>query len=169
MTASRGGNRFATAIVVAVLLPALGAGVTWGLRGLAIKDRDEVRRQNGELRFQLERVSASPGEDTAPATAPWLLWEQADAPGVMQRIQDTADTAGVAIDDVGASPAAAIGKQSFRVVGHGDPRAVCAFLAAIERQEALLVVETGRVTPHVGERLGFEIGIAAWHRGGEAR
>lgn len=154
------------AITAAVLVSGGFAGIAWLLRGAAARELLDAVRRSEDLRFQLVRAKAGP-EPVEPAAARrWSLFEQADAAGIVQAIQDAAEVAGVVLDQVGAAAAGETGKQSVRVTGRGRPHAVCSFLADIEQFDRLLVIESGRIEPAIPGTIGFELGVAAYHRGG---
>ena len=69
-------------------------------------------------------------------------------------------------DSAKASPSATRGKQTFVVSGNGLPEQVCAFAAALEKSERLMIVENGRLSPATGDKISFEFGIATFQRGG---
>ena len=72
----------------------------------------------------------------------------------------------VTFDAIKASTSNVAGKQSFQLSGHGTPQQVCEFLAAIEKHDRLIIVESGRLTPGGGELVAFDLGLATYHRGG---
>jgi len=152
-------------VVALLLLQAAFAGVSWFLHAATERELSDVTRHNADLQFEAARAAA---QAAAPLAEPsrWQLLERADVAGTMQGIQDLADARGVVLDDVQAPPTRAAGKQSYRVTGTGTPHRLCSFLVALEQHERLLVVESGRVWPASGGQVGFELGIATFHRGG---
>jgi hypothetical protein len=161
---------FAAAIAGIAMVPSTTAGAAWWLRGRATSERDELVRLAADLQQRVERerertaaIAAAPAVE--PAGSPWRLHEAPDVAGVMQWLQGAGDATGVAIDAIKAVPDATAGRQSFTVVGQGAPHQVCAWLAAIERRERLVVVESGRVTAGDPGRVVVELAIAAWHAG----
>jgi hypothetical protein len=60
----------------------------------------------------------------------------------------------------------ASGKQGFQMTARGTPRQVCSFVGALEREERLLVVESGRVSPAGAGAIALELGFATFHQGG---
>ncbi len=76
------------------------------------------------------------------------------------------DNTGVMFASAKASPSSTKGKQSYLVTGTGLPEQVCAFAAAVETSDRLLVIENGRLLPAVGDKIGFEFGISTFQRGG---
>lgn len=154
------------AITAAVLVPGAFAGVSWLLRDADARELVDAVRRSEDLRFQLVRAKSVPEPAEPAAARRWQLFEQTDAAGIVQTIQDAAEDAGVVLDQVAAAAAAESGKQSVRVIGRGRPNAVCTFLADLEQSERLLVVESGRIEPASPGAIGFELGVAAYQRGG---
>jgi hypothetical protein len=162
----------AAAFAAAGLLPLVAAGAAWLLRGHAANELADLQRVTGELAQRVERererialAAAAPAGETAGS--PWRLHDTPDVAGTMQWLQTSADRAGITIEQMKAVPTAVAGKQSFAVAGHGAPQQVCAWLAALERHERVLVVESGRVGASGTDRIAIELGIAAWHAGAE--
>jgi hypothetical protein len=156
----------AGAIVGLVVLQGLGAGVAWLLRTGAADELHDARLVNTSLQSQLDRTPATPVVDIEPAPAKWRLLDGPDVAGTMQSVQGLADSAGLAVDTIRAVASSAVGKQGFQLTARGTPRQVCGFLATLEQQERLLVVESGRVLPATAGTIAIELGFVTFHQGG---
>lgn len=103
---------------------------------------------------------------SAPEPERWQLAEVVDVSATLQVLQAAGDQAGITFSSLKAVLATTPGKQSFQVVGRGQPSELCAWLRQIEQQDRVLVIESGRLTPSGTDSIGFEIGIALYHGGG---
>ena len=83
-----------------------------------------------------------------------------------RRVNELGVDARITFDVIKASASNTPGKQAFQVAGRGAPQNVCEFLAAVERNERLMIVESGRFTPGDEKEVAFELAIATYHRGG---
>jgi hypothetical protein len=154
-----------TTVVVAALQVGLAGAAAFG-RHCAEGRREQAVERLGEVRRELASATAQV-VDAEPMPAPrWSLPEAVDVPGTMQAIQALGDQAGVTIVSVKAAAGSAAGQRSLQLGGRGRPTQVCTFLAAIEAQPSLLVVETGRVLPATADEIAFELGIGLFHAGG---
>lgn len=113
---------------------------------------------------QQETALAAPaGEGQA---GHWQLPAEPDVAAVLQAVEAQAERCHVELSGLSAKP----GQDDFRVrlqlAGRGTPVAVCTFLAAIERQSRLLVIDSGQVTAAGNDQLAFELSVSAWHGGG---
>lgn len=156
-------------VVLVVALLALAqaafAGIARLLRSGSEAELAQRDRENAELQFQYVRAADPSMQSEAPVPVRWQLASEADVAGTMQLVQELADAAGVVVDDLKAVPGGGPGKQSFQFAGRAAPRNVCAFLAAVEQNDRLLVVESGRTAAASATVLGVEVAIATYHRG----
>jgi hypothetical protein len=126
-------------------------------------DESMVQQLQRDLERQRERQQEPP-----PVAAPtWELHPGPDVAATMQVLQELGDRAGIAVEDLRVLPSNLRGKNLYLLTGRGKPGPVCAFLAAAEAHLRLIVVENGRVIPAGDDQIGFEFGVATWHRGGD--
>jgi hypothetical protein len=121
----------------------------------------EVRRLEGDLQQSPLPKPVDP-LPVDPQT-PFFLASKADVVVTLQVVQGLGDSAGVVFDSLKAVRGGTVGRQDFTVAGRGTPEQVCQLLASIERQERLLVVESGRIVPTGTPQVSFEFGIAVYH------
>lgn len=153
-------------VAIGLLLAGL-AGVAYMTRSSSVDALAEQQSQLEMLCGQLE--SAGHQSASTPTSAPmrWQLHRGPEVVTTMQTVQKLGDAAGVAFDGLKALRSADSGKQSFSIAGHGTPVSVCAFLAAVEQNDRLMIVETGRLVPAGGDQVAFELGLATYHAGGQ--
>jgi len=155
-------------VAVAIGVVQLGlAGVAGLIRKGTIEDLSVQEGQLEMLRQQLSRASEQPGALDVRAAERWHLH---DGPGVvttMQQVQKLGDATGIAFDGLKAMLSADNGKQAFVVTGHGEPSKVCSFMAAIEQDDRLMIIETGRLLPAGGGQMAFEFGLATYYAGAQ--
>lgn len=155
--------------VVAVLIAAVQvalAGVAFWARREADGHLRSAREQVGALSAQVAAARAQAVPPAPPVDSQWSLLESADVSGTLQLVQSLGDGAGITFTSVKATTSTTAGRQSFLIGGTGTPAQVCAFVAAIEVNPRLTVVENGRLTPGAGEQVAFEFGLATYHTGG---
>jgi hypothetical protein len=154
-------------IVAGIVLAA--AGLQVGLAGAAFFARQSAerdlasesqRREVLEARIQVAE-SVEPRE--LVATPKWTLAHSSDVSGTLQIIQHLGDASGVSLTGLKAAKSKTDGKQTFQITGVGAPTDVCAFVAAIEQHDRLIVVETGRILPRTETTIVFEIGLSTYH------
>lgn len=132
---------------------------------------DEIQGHESKLemlRLQLELTKQADAE--RQAEQPSARWQLCDGPEVvqtMQTVQSLADDSIVTVDGLQAKRSAETGRQSFTLAGHGDPAAVCGFLAGVEQDDRLMIVETGRFLPAGGGQVAFELGLATYYEAGK--
>jgi hypothetical protein len=158
-------------IVVGTGLQAAAAGVVHWWRGELDQElaagQHEVERLRGDLARQVEASAASaPAPTAAPAGPRWQLLDGPDVAATLERLNRLGVDHKVAFETVKAVQSNTQGKQSFLLAGRGTPQQVCEFVAAIEQDDRLVIVETGRVMPGGGEQISFEFGVATYHKGG---
>lgn len=154
-------------VVVATLLPMVFAGVARLVRWQRESVLEGERTRLAEYRAQVEEAEWR-GAVTVESQQPtYRLLEGAEVAATLQVVQTLADGSGVTLVAAKASPTASDGRQLFLLAGRGRPQQLCSLVAAIERHERLIVVESGRVTPRDDQEVEFELGLATWHRGGE--
>lgn len=152
------------AVIVTGLLLAGAAGVAYFSKQSVA---DEIQSQQAELETlqqQLESTKQAEVENATKGSAGRCqLLAGPEVVITMQKVQSLADAAGISIDGLKAIRSAESGKQSFALSGHGQPRVVCDFLAAIEVDDRLMIVETGRLLPAGEKNVAFELGLATYH------
>lgn len=156
----------AALVVWLTVLQGAAAGLAWFLRQ---RTNQELRTQsstNEELQRELAQARPVPVVETRMAAPKWRLPESSDVAGTMQLVQAIGDAAKVAFDDIKAVPSNTVGKQPFQVVVRGTARQVTTFLAAIEQNSRLLVIENGRFLAGGDDGVVAELGIATYHLGG---
>lgn len=123
---------------------------------------DDERAAIVDLTDRVEEL----GGPVAPAAAGAATRLRAgpEVAGTLREIAAMAEAAGAALGEVRQEPSTIAGKQAFLVKGQGSVASVCALLAAIERNEQLMLVETGRVDADDSEEARFEFAIATYHR-----
>lgn len=145
-----------------------------GLAGAAFFVRKQT---DARLQAEQERLAASEvrlAEVVVPAPLPvsetprsrWQLLDAPDVAGTMQVLQAAGDATRVVFDRVKAVQSTTAGKQTFQIVGRGEAVAVCEFLAAIEQEDHLIVIESGRLTPSGEDAVAFDLALATYHQGG---
>lgn len=158
-------------VLLSVLLVTLLQG---GAAGAAHWWRGESERAVASEQEQLavaQRRNAARGEEPVdptpvPVAPQWLLLDGPDVAATLQRINELGVDAKVVFDVIKASASNTPGKQAFQVAGRGAPLRVCEFLAAVERNDRLMIVESGRFQPGDDQEVAFELAIATYHRGG---
>ncbi|HEB54618.1 MAG TPA: hypothetical protein ENI87_15320 [bacterium] len=142
------------------------AGVTVVARRYAA---DELEASRANLQSAVRELArASDDRDSAPGDSeacPYRLLAEPDVVGTLRDLNRLGSDAGITIDSQQALKTSDKGKQSYVVSGRGRPTQVCRFLAAIEKSERLLVVETGRVVPADAGEVAFEVGLATYQCG----
>ncbi|MBL8731236.1 MAG: hypothetical protein JNN13_02575 [Planctomycetes bacterium] len=126
---------------------------------------EQQRIADGEARLADVAVPEPVADVEAPSSR-WQLLDEPDVAGSMQVLQAVGDTTRVVFDRVKAAQSTTAGKQTFQIVGRGDAVAVCEFLAAIEQNERLIVIESGRLTPSGEDAIAFDLALATYHHGG---
>lgn len=154
------------AIVLVALLQAAFAGAMTLSRFRSERNLDAARQSEAGAKEQVELLRhqlelQSPGTGVA-----WQLLDSPDVAGTLGLLQTLGDNTGVMFGSAKASPSSTKGKQSYLVTGTGLPEQVCAFAAAIETCDRLLVIENGRLLPAASDKIGFEFGISTFQRGG---
>jgi len=155
-------------VVIGLVLAGM-AGVTYSARASTIDALSEQQLHLNMLQEQLASARSQP----RPAPAPVPLqrrWQLGDGPEIvatMQAVQTLGDAVGVTFEGLKAMRSADNGKQSFSLSGYGTPSEVCAFVAAVEQDDRLMVVETGRLFAGGDDQVAFEIGLATYHQGGQ--
>lgn len=155
-------------LVVALLVCVIQAGfagVMHFARGTVERDLSSER---SNLRLLQARASELESEVPKPVkpvsdTLPKLLGGP-DIVATLQAIQEYGDSTGVLFDNQEADPPMEVGRQRFTVTGRGTPAQVCAFVAALEQSERLIVVERGRLVPSTDFNVAFEIGLVTFYR-----
>jgi hypothetical protein len=121
----------------------------------------EVRRLEGDLQQSPLPKPVDP-LPVDPQT-PFFLASKADVVVTLQVVQGLGDSAGDR-EVLAADGASTHGLEAVEDhAGRGTPEQVCQLLASIERQERLLVVESGRIVPTGTPQVSFEFGIAVYH------
>lgn len=143
-----------------------------GLAGIAFLSRESARKElvNQEqqlqmLQQQLELAALQPMEPPKVVSRKWRLTTGPEVVATMQELQQLGDANGVTFDGLKAMRSADRGRQSFAVTGHAPPHNVCALIAAIEQDDRLMIIETGRLLPAGGEHIAFEFGVATYYSG----
>ena len=152
------------ALIVAIVPMAL-AGVAFLSRQAALEELTNQEHQLRVLQDQLELAAQQPAEPPKVASSKWRLTSGPEVVATMQRLQQLGDANGVTLDGLKAMRSADHGRQSFSVAGHAPPRSVCALIAAIEQDDRLMIIETGRLLPADGEHIAFEFGVATYYSG----
>lgn len=148
------------------LLQVASAGVVaFGCRRCADEVAAESSR-NAALTATIESLRKELADWSAPEPSRWHLAVAADVSATLQALQAAGDQAGVEFSSLKAALATTPGKQTFQVVGRGQPSQLCAWLRQIEQQDRVLVIESGRLIPAGTDAIGFEFGIALYHAGG---
>lgn len=161
-----------TMFVVAVIC--VGAAIV-GTAGFAYLSRhaigDDIHTAQSKLESlqrQLELTKRADAErEVEQPSKRWQLTEGPEVVPTMQTVQSLADEFAVHVDELQAKRSAEVGRQTFSLAGHGDPTAVCAFLASIEQDDRLMIVETGRFLPAGDGHVAFELGLATYYGGGK--
>lgn len=148
------------------LLFAGTAGVASWRRSSAADALAEERSRVEQLQRQLEETTKQAAAPMVETATRWQLQPGPEVVATMQTVQMLGDQAGVVFSSLKALRSADHGRQSFTAAGRGRPDSVCAFLASIEQHDRLMIVETGRLVPAGGGDIGFEIGLATYHGGG---
>jgi hypothetical protein len=159
---------WATTILGVTLLQLGSAGAVWfghqaAKQALALEQKSATALQQ-QVAAQRERQAASP--TVTPSQSRWCLLDGPDVAATMEILNALGVEASLTFDVIKASTSNVVGKQSFQLAGHGTPQQVCAFLAAIEKHERLIVVESGRMQPGIAAEVAFDLGLATYHRGG---
>ncbi|MCR9246607.1 MAG: hypothetical protein NXI31_16360 [bacterium] len=158
---------FAGVVIVALVLQAGFAATAWFGRQ-HVEDRVTlagVRR--ADLSLQLEGCEA-PQEPVQPGTKPeWRIGDAPDTSGTLQRIQELGDAGRVELTGLKAGKSDTAGRQWFQITGASDPRRLCEFLARIEREDPLVVVESGRLLPGTEQAVVFDLALATYHTLGD--
>lgn len=156
-------------VTVIVLITALQAGLA-GVAGYGRKQADGLlgaaRAGVNALTMQVENGKLQAVPEPVPGDSKWSLLENADVSGTLQIVQGLGDAAGITIANAKAGQSATIGRQSFQISGTGTPAQVCTFIASVEGNARLIVVESGRFLPECSEEITFELGLATYHTGG---
>lgn len=152
-------------VTIGLLLVGM-AGVAYMTRSSTVNALSEQESQLKMLREQLAVAGEQASFTPAAADRQWKLHSGPEVVITMQTVQKLGDAAGVAFDGLKALRSADSGKQSFAIAGHGTPDDVCAFLASVEQNNRLMIVETGRMVPAGGDQVAFEFGLATYHAGG---
>lgn len=160
-------RRVATGVACAALLGLFGLTVAAHVgRRSGESALAELRQQVETLRQLATRSDPAPVAEPAPASPAGPRWQLANGPDVvatLQLVQGLGDAGGMAFDGLTATRSGTAGKQTFRVSGRATPRRLCAFVAAVEAAERLIVVESGRILPADEAQVAFEIGLATWY------
>lgn len=156
----------AGAILLASLLQGGLAGVAYFGRktseGILQAEQGLTSRLAAEIATARQRQAESP----APPPSQWSLLENPDVSGILELIQARGDAAGIVFSNLKAAQSSTAGKQSFQIAGYGTPDQLCHFVADIEKQERLILVESGKVVPGTESEIRFELGMATYHLGG---
>ena len=115
---------------------------------------------------QLASTAQRQEEPGQPSKPRWHLDDNVEVAGTLQLVQSLGDVAGVTLSSINAARASAPGRQAFQVSGRGRPEQVCAFLASIEEEERLIVVESGKVVPGGPTEVQFEFGLTTYLKAG---
>lgn len=153
------------AVLVGTTLQVGAAGLVHSWREAAVHDLDGARQQlqDTEVRAAARAVLTHATEVLTVPTGPrWRLLEGAEVAATLERLGELGDEAGVVLDVVKPVPSNQAGKQTFQVAGRGRPALVCEFLAAIENQDRLVLVDNGRFGPGDDEEIVFELGLATY-------
>ncbi len=158
-------------VVLAILSVTLLQGGAAGVAHWWRVDSEKALRAEQEALADAQRRSTARGEqeqpkDPEPVGPTWSLLEGPDVAATLQRVNELGVEAGVTFDLIKASASKTPGKQAFEVAGRGKPGSVCGFLAAVEQNDRLMIVESGRFTPGDEEEVAFQLAIATYHRGG---
>jgi hypothetical protein len=153
-------------VTIGLLLVGL-AGVVYMTKSSTINALSEQESQLLMLREQLAGAGDQASFTPAAANKRWELHSGPEVVLTMQAVQKLGDAAGVEFVGLKALRSADSGKQSFAIAGHGTPDDVCAFLASVEQNDRLMIVETGRMVPAGGDQVAFEFGLATYHAGGQ--
>jgi hypothetical protein len=157
-----------------VVIAAIAFGVLQGgLAGVAHLSRRSLQDQLEAERQRLEQLEenyeqAQRSEQPVRPESRQPAWQLLDGPDVVQTLQQLqviGDEVGLTFDTQKAVRSAEAGKQPFLLSGHATAGQVAAFVAAVERSQRLMVLETGRVTPAGGDQVAFEFGLATYHQG----
>jgi len=153
------------ATVVTGLLLVGAAGVASFARHLI---GDEIQGRETELKqlqkqHELTKQADAERELEQPSKA-WHLNAGPEVVITMQAVQSIADETGIAIDGLKAMKSSEAGRQAFALSGHGKPSTLCDFLAAIEQDGRLMILETGRLLPAGEDRIAFALGLATYYR-----
>lgn len=157
------------ALVFAVLV---GSALQVGAAGLVHSWRQAAEHEVEGAREQLQdaqvraaaravQVPVVPVVEV-PSGPRWRLLEGAEVAVTLERLGELGDDAGVVIDVIKPVPSNQVGRQTFQLAGRGRPALVCEFLAAIEDQDRLVLIENGRFGPGDGEEIAFELGLATY-------
>lgn len=160
-------RRFALiGIVAAATLGQVGlAGVTLVTRLSTEREARAERRTTAEYAAQLASLQSGAASPKSVARHVTLL-ANPDVAGTLRVLQATGDTVGVTLTSVRSLPETTPGRQVFTITGRGAPEQVCAFLADVETNERLMVIETGKVAPGTAGEVLFELGLSTHHAGG---
>lgn len=158
------------AVLVGTTLQVGAAGLVHTWREAAEHELEGAREQlqDAQVRAAARAVQAPSGPVVAVPSGPrWRLLEGAEVAATLERLGGLGDEAGVVIDVIKPTPSNQAGKQAFQVTGRGRPALVCEFLAAIENEERLVLVDSGRFGPGEDDEIVFELGLATYdNRGG---
>ncbi|GAB4146734.1 MAG: hypothetical protein Fur0037_14830 [Planctomycetota bacterium] len=155
-------------------LALLSAPLAWPL-WLELRASDlsvEVERARAEVSLMQRRIDQA--DASARRAAPVAetkdlvqeIPEEPDVPAVLQAIAAHAQDCGVELSALGVKPCTDEGRVQFRVAGSAEIASLCAFLAAIERNPRILVVDGGSVEAADAGRVRFDAAVSAWHGGG---
>lgn len=153
------------AVLVATTLQVGAAGLVHSWRETAVNDVAvaEENLQDTRVRAAAHAVQVPDTPVVAVPSGPrWHLLEGAEVAVTLERLGELGNDAGVAIDVVKPVPSNQAGKQTFQVTGRGRPALVCEFLAAIENENRLVLVDNGRFGPGDDEEIVFELGLATY-------
>jgi hypothetical protein len=125
-----------------------------------------ARRRFDKLSRQASTTAAAPAVESASGR--WQLPDEPDATGTLSVLTRLADETHVALTGLKALPTESQERVSFTVEGAGDPAAVCGFIAGVENEPRVLVVEQGtvRAADSGDGAVKFQLRVSAWHARG---
>ncbi|MFO1078646.1 MAG: hypothetical protein U1E73_13055 [Planctomycetota bacterium] len=149
-------------VVGAAVLQIAFAGVAWYARRAAERSADDERARVSGMEARIEELAQ---ERAAVAATPqpvarWRIADTADVSGTLQAVQEAGDLAGIELTSLRAEQSKTAGRQTFMIAGTGAPTNICAFVAALEQRDNLIVVESGCVLPATDHTIAFELGLA---------
>lgn len=158
-------------VVLSILTVTLLQGAAAGFARWWRLESEKALQAEQQALADAQRRNAARGEEETPIEPipvgqTWSLLAGPDVAATLQRVNELGVDARATFDVIKASASNTPGKQAFQVAGRGTPQSVCEFLAAVERNERLMIVETGRFTPGDEKEVAFELAIATYHRGG---
>lgn len=157
------------AVLVGTTLQVGAAGLVRSWREAAVHEVAVAQEhlQDTQVRAAARAVQVAENPVVAVPSGPrWRLLDGAEVAVTLERLGELGDEAGVLLDVVKPVPSNQGGKQTFQVSGRGRPALVCEFLAAIENQDRLLLVDSGRFGPGDDEEIVFELGLATFDNRG---